>query len=149
METKIQAYLHTVQYYETDQMQVVHHSNYIRWFEEARIDYFDKIGLPYFKLEEDGFIAPVLSVSGRYLSMTRFGEDVYITVRLDSFNGIRFAFSYRVLDKKTGTVRAIGTTEHCFLDQKGKPINFKKNAGNYFALFSSFIGIETQIETES
>ena len=31
-------YMHEVQYYETDAMQIVHHSNYIRWFEEARHD---------------------------------------------------------------------------------------------------------------
>ena len=35
---EIKPYEHIVQYYETDQMKVVHHSNYIRWFEEARID---------------------------------------------------------------------------------------------------------------
>lgn len=40
-------YQHKVQYYETDQMKVVHHSNYIRWFEEARIDYMEQLGMPY------------------------------------------------------------------------------------------------------
>jgi acyl-CoA thioester hydrolase len=44
---KIKVYPHKVQYYETDQMGVVHHSNYIRWFEEARSDFHDQIGISY------------------------------------------------------------------------------------------------------
>ena len=39
------AYQHKVQYYETDQMGIVHHSNYIRWFEEARTDYMERLRL--------------------------------------------------------------------------------------------------------
>lgn len=48
----MEAYVHKVQYYETDQMGVVHHSNYIRWFEEARIDYLDKMGMSYDAVEK-------------------------------------------------------------------------------------------------
>ena len=43
---------HKVQYYETDQMKVVHHSNYIRWFEEARVAFLEEIGCPYDLMEE-------------------------------------------------------------------------------------------------
>ena len=52
-------YEHKVQYYETDQMGIVHHSNYIRWFEEARVDVLDQIGIGYKKMEEAGVISPV------------------------------------------------------------------------------------------
>ena len=47
-------YIHKVQYYETDMMGMVHHSNYIRWMEEARIDFMDKLGFSYRKMEEEG-----------------------------------------------------------------------------------------------
>src|SRR5699024_6892716 len=50
------AYLHTVQYYETDQMGITHHSNYIRWMEEARVVFLDEVGWGYDKLEEMGLI---------------------------------------------------------------------------------------------
>ena len=53
--------LHKVQYYETDQMGVVHHSNYIRWFEEARAEWMEAVGLPYAQLEAEGIASPVLS----------------------------------------------------------------------------------------
>ena len=48
---KLKSYTHKVQYYETDAMAIVHHSNYIRWFEEARLDYLEQIGLPYDEIE--------------------------------------------------------------------------------------------------
>ena len=47
-------YRHIVQYYETDKMGITHHSNYIRWMEEARIDFLSQIGWSYTKLEEKG-----------------------------------------------------------------------------------------------
>ena len=55
-------YLHRVQYYETDMMGVVHHSNYIRWMEEARIDFMDQLGFPYARMEAEGVLSPVKSV---------------------------------------------------------------------------------------
>ena len=48
-------YHHKVQYYETDKMGIVHHSNYIRWMEEARIDFLGQIGWNYKKLEDMGW----------------------------------------------------------------------------------------------
>ena len=74
-------YRHRVQYYETDQMKIVHHSNYIRWFEEARIDYLEKAGISYTGMEERGIVSPVVSVGAKYLRMVRFGDEVRICVR--------------------------------------------------------------------
>ena len=57
---KLKAYEHQTQYYETDQMGVIHHSNYIRWFEEARIDLMRQMGIGYEEMEAQGIISPVL-----------------------------------------------------------------------------------------
>ena len=51
-------YTKTAKYYETDQMGVIHHSNYIRWMEEARVDMLNQIGYPYRRFEEMGYISP-------------------------------------------------------------------------------------------
>ena len=45
------AYIRKVQYHETDKMGITHHSNYIRWMEEARVNYLEQIGWPYDRLE--------------------------------------------------------------------------------------------------
>ena len=52
-------YIRKVQYYETDRMGIVHHSNYIRWFEEARIFYMEKMGYSYSEMEKTGIMIPV------------------------------------------------------------------------------------------
>ena len=53
---KIKPYERNAKYYETDQMGIIHHSNYIRWFEEARVDAMEQAGIPYDKMEEMGII---------------------------------------------------------------------------------------------
>ena len=47
-------YIRKINYYETDKMGITHHSNYIRFMEEARIDFLDQIGCGYAKMERDG-----------------------------------------------------------------------------------------------
>ena len=82
--------LHKVQYYETDQMGVVHHSNYIRWFEEARTDLLERAGLGYDKMEERGIMVPVLAVSCEYKSSVRYGESVAIIPKVEAYTGPAF-----------------------------------------------------------
>ena len=50
----MKGYEHQAQYYETDQMGIIHHSNYIRWFESARIWYMNEIGVDYAEMERQG-----------------------------------------------------------------------------------------------
>ncbi len=72
-------YERKIYYYETDQMKIVHHSNYIRWFEEARIDFMKKMGLPYDEIEKRGILIPVLEASCRYKKAFRYGGNLYDT----------------------------------------------------------------------
>ncbi|MBR5508826.1 MAG: acyl-CoA thioesterase [Lachnospiraceae bacterium] len=119
-------YIHQAQYYETDQMGIIHHSNYIRWMEEARIAYMDEMAFPYKAVEEAGIISPVLSVQCDYKSMTHFGDRVAIEVKLTSYNGLKYTISYVMRDEKTGEVRAEGTSGHCYLNKDGRPVSVKK-----------------------
>lgn len=111
---------HKVQYYETDQMGIVHHSNYIRWFEEARTNIFEKIGAGYADMEQKGILSPVLEVSAKYRSMTRYSEVVQIQMNVKAYNGIRMSLSYVICDKESGEVRCTGESRHCFIDREGK-----------------------------
>ena len=140
----ITAYRRKINYYETDCMQIVHHSNYIRFFEEARIDFLEQIGINYAEIEKMGYIIPVLSVSAEYKSMATFGETVAITVKFEEFSGIRFAFTYQVIDLATGVLRATGKTSHCYL-KDGKPVNLKRQLPEYYASMTSQVGWESKI----
>ena len=119
-------YERTPHYYETDQMKIVHHSNYIRWFEEARIAYLDAVGLRFADQEAQGIVCPVLTVDAKYIRMVRFGDTVEITTRVNLYNGLRWGFSYEVRDKATGELCCTGTSTHCFLNADGKIIRAKK-----------------------
>lgn len=128
-------YEHKTQYYETDQMRIIHHSNYIRWFEEARIDFMDQMGMSYDQMEKMGVIIPVLSVSADYKSMVRFGETVIIQTTISSYNGVKLALDYQVTDQETGDLRTMGSSLHCFLNEAGRPVSLKRTAPVIHQLF--------------
>ena len=119
-------YVHQAQYYETDQMGIIHHSNYIRWMEEARIAYMDEMDFPYKKVEAAGIISPVLFVNCEYKSMTHFGDRVAIEVKLASFKGVKYEIAYTMRDLESREVRAVAISGHCFLKKDGRPANIKK-----------------------
>ena len=119
-------YEHQVQYYETDQMGCVHHSNYIRWFEEIRSNYLEYLGMGYAQMEKEGIISPVLTIEAAYKSMTRYGERVKLQVKIKEYNGIRIRLEYTVTDKESGEIRCTGESSHCFLTREGKPVSLKR-----------------------
>lgn len=134
---KLKAYERKPFYYETDQMGVIHHSNYIRWFEEARTDLMSQMGIGYAQMEKQGIVSPVLSVTCEYKSMTRYGETVVILPVLTFYNGIKMTIQYSVTDKETGELRCVGETRHCFLGRDGKPVSLKKA---YLEMDEMFMG---------
>lgn len=119
-------YVHKVNYYETDKMGITHHSNYIRWMEEARIYFIKNIGYPYDKLEEDGFFSPVIGIKCEYKESTTFNDEVEIEVRIKEFKGVRLIIEYIMKNTKTKNLVLTGISEHCFLGKDGKPIRLNK-----------------------
>lgn len=132
-------YQHKVQYYETDKMGIVHHSNYIRWMEEARIDFLDQIGWNYKAMEDNGIISPVTSVESKYRCNTEFGDVISIEVSVAEFKGIRLKLRYVM--KKGDTVVNEASSEHCFLDTEGKIINIKKVQPEFYEALARYVEV--------
>lgn len=131
-------YSHKVQYYETDKMQVTHHSNYIRWMEEARVDYLEKIGWPYTKLEELGIISPVLTVDGKYKKSTTFNDMIHVDVWIEEFKGVKLKLGY-LMTNDAGEAVFEGHSEHCFLTSAGRPMMIRDTyPGFYEALMNAY-----------
>ena len=105
-------------YYETDGMGIVHHSNYIRWFEEVRVAYMSDRGYPYSRMESEGVMIPVLGIDCKYRIPVKFGQPVLIRGKIDLFDGLRLNVSYEIRDKETGKVHVTGHSEHCFVNAK-------------------------------
>lgn len=131
---------HIVQYYETDQMKIVHHSNYIRWFEEARTWMLEDFGFSYDKWEEEGILIPVLAASAEYKSMVRFGEEVIISTEVTQFSGVKSTIAYEVRDASTNELRTIGETRHAFLAVDTlRPIALKRHHKELYELFNDLV----------
>lgn len=135
----MEAYEHQAQYYETDQMGIIHHSNYIRWMESARIWWMEQMGIDYGRMEQKGIISPVLEVSCKYRSMVHFGESVLIITKIEKYNGIRLELSYQIIDKMSGEVRTTGYSKHCFLDREGKPVSLRKSYPEFDKVFAKYM----------
>ncbi|MCQ2770860.1 MAG: acyl-CoA thioesterase [Clostridia bacterium] len=118
-------YKHRVQYYETDKMGITHHSNYIRWMEEARVDFLEKIGYGYDKLEKDGIISPVVNVNCDYRKPTTFADDITIDVVVEEFKGIKLIIRYTMTNQNNDTV-CTAHSSHCFVNAAGRPIHLSK-----------------------
>lgn len=119
-------YIHKVHYYETDQMKVVHHGNYIHWMEEARIAFLEEIDCSYEKLEQMGLISPIVNVEISYKSPAKFNDDIQINLKITKYDGLVFIVNYQMVNIKTKAVVAIGETKSCFINQDGRLINLAK-----------------------
>ncbi|NLN99018.1 MAG: acyl-CoA thioesterase [Bacteroidales bacterium] len=72
-----------VRYYETDQMGIVHHSNYIRYFECARNNLMKEGGYPIEQCEEEGVTVPIVSVECRYKHPAKMGDTLRVVAMID------------------------------------------------------------------
>lgn len=129
-------YQHKVQYYETDKMGIVHHSNYVRWMEEARVDFLSQIGWDYDKLEASGIISPVTAIACEYKQSAVFPDVITVRVWVEEFKGIRLKINYE-MQKADGTPVLKGHSEHCFLNTAGKVVNVRKE---YPAFYEALVG---------
>ena len=109
-----------VRYVETDRMDVVHHSNYLVWFEAARIEMLDQIGLPYKEIEAQGLFIPVLGANVEYKRPAFFDDRIEVHLHMRDKPRARFHFDYEVL--RGDTKLATGRTIHGFMDKSGKAV---------------------------
>lgn len=135
----IQPYERAINYYETDQMAIVHHSNYIRYMEETRMYYMKQLGLPYEFVEEQGILIPVLGVNVEYKKAIRFGDTVLISECMDQFSQVKFSIQYEIRNKQTGELHATGSSKHCFVDRNLVPVRLKKNYPEIYEKFETMI----------
>ncbi len=130
---------HRVAYYETDQMGIVHHSNYIRWFEEARDEVVRSYGIDYRQIEARGILMPVVHVDCDYKSAAKYGDRVLVCAFPRYFNGIRLRYDYEVRSED-GSLVVTGSSEHCFIDAlTRKPLNLRKRMPEYCAALSRLL----------
>lgn len=135
----IAPYIRKVNYYETDRMGIVHHSNYIRYFEEARLDYLDKAGFDYLALEREGIISPVLSTKCNHKAMAYYGDILLAEVKLTELGNVKYSFSYVITNSETGELLATGTTCHCFINSEKKIVSLKRLKPELYEKMTAYV----------
>ena len=115
-ETKLR-----VQYYETDQMGVVHHSNYIRYFEIGRTEMMSRINLSYKDMEDSGTVMPITNVEVRYCYPAHYDEIICVRSFVKELPKARMTFYYEIYNE-AGKLLADGNTTLAFLNKEtGRP----------------------------
>ena len=126
----------TINYYETDKMGIVHHSNYIRFLEEARCEFLKSLDIPYEDFENNGIMIPVLGVNCSYKHHVTFGDTICIKATISKFTGVQMVVSYVITHKATGDLVMTAETKHCFTDNNLKPVRLKNTFPKAFEKLS-------------
>jgi acyl-CoA thioester hydrolase len=126
-ETKI-----VVRYAETDQMGIVHHSNYLIWFEAGRTDFIKGSKMSYSEMEEEGILIPLAESSCKYIIGAKYEDELIIKTWVKELTPIKVEFNYSVIREKDQKEIAKGSTLHVFVSKNFKIINIKKNHPKIF-----------------
>ncbi|SFP98545.1 acyl-CoA thioesterase [Salibacterium halotolerans] len=116
-----------VRYVETDQMGIVHHSNYVVWCELGRTHLIKEFGFTYKELEDAGIISPVIHVDLHYKTPVRYGDQVKLHTWIETYDGVRVVYGYSIINGDGGRC-AEGTSTHVCVDQESfRPLSIKKH----------------------
>ncbi len=127
---EIRPYCHEVKYYECDRMGITHHSNYIRFMEEARVDWMDQLGFGFDRMEAEGVVSPVVAVECRYKHPSTFKDVIEVTVTVAETTPLKIVFSYDMT--VNGRPVCTGTSTHCFLEN-GRPVSLEHRFPELYA----------------
>ena len=128
-----------VRYAETDQMSVVHHSNYSIWFEAGRTDFIKKMGIPYSKIEESGAMLPLIELRCMFKGFARYEDEIIVKTYIKEHTGTRLLFHYDVYKVGSDMVLTEGETLHAWTNSFLKPVNIKKYKPEIYELIEKAI----------
>ncbi|MEI3604790.1 thioesterase family protein [Pseudogracilibacillus sp. SE30717A] len=128
-----------VRYAETDQMGVVHHANYLVWFEVGRTNFIKQIGLNYAEMEAGEVVSPVVDVELSYKKPAKYGDTVLIKTWLEKYDGVRTTYGYHVLDANEN-ILVTGSTVHVVVNKHTfRPVLLRKTHPEWHAIYMSLV----------
>lgn len=134
-------YRRKAQYHETDQMGIIHHSNYVKWMEEARVAFLDQIGLGYGKVEKLGIVSPVVSISVEYKRQVCFGDEIEIRVEVQKYNSVALELKYEFYNLTRDEVCTTAASRHGFL-KDNKIVSLKRDLPELDGLMTKYIAAQ-------
>ncbi len=107
-------YRRKVTFYETDGMKVVHHANYLKYMEEARVEYLRQGHLDLNELMDEGIVFPIVEVSVKYKKPAHYDDVLLIKTYLRRVDRVRLDFDYEIVLEKTGELLTTGHTVNTY-----------------------------------
>jgi len=110
-----------VRYAETDQMGVVYHGNYARYFEMGRVEWLRNLGVSYKFMEEEGVMLPVVSLTMNYKKPARYDDLLTVRTILKKQESVKIEFDYEIKNEE-GELLTTGNSILVFVNMKtGRP----------------------------
>ena len=128
-----------VRYAETDKMGIVHHSNYLIWFEAGRTDFIKGSSISYSEMEEKGILIPLSESSCKYISGAKYEDELIIKTWIKELTPVKVEFNYSILREKDQKELTKGSTLHVFVNNNFKIINLKKSHPEIFKKLNTLV----------
>lgn len=122
-----------VRYAETDAQQIVHHSSYVIYFEEARSEYIRQRGISYAEMEKVGYFMVVTDITIRYHQAARYDNLLMVRVWIEEQRSRSITFGYEVLNAETSEKLATGTSKHLFVNHDGSVVKIPETWHNWIS----------------
>lgn len=126
----------TARYAETDQMGIIHHSNYAVWFEAGRTDFLKKLGISNTEIEAKGVILPLYEMHCKFKAPAKYEDEIIVITSLKQISRVRLCFSYQVVNAVDHKLLATGETMHAWTDKTLKPINADKIISGIYSVIN-------------
>lgn len=105
---------HRVNFFDTDAMAVVHHANYIRWFEIGRVDFLRKAQITLTEMMDDNYVFPIVDVQVKYISSGHYDEVLVIRTIPVALTKAKMAFNYEIYRQSDNVLLVKGYTQNVF-----------------------------------
>ena len=130
-----------IRYGETDMMGIVHHANYVLYFEDARTRLLEELGYPYERIEREGFQSPVVSVELHYGKPLHYGDKPVVRTKVAALTQMKVVFSYEIFESQEAMESGAkpscsGKSVHCIVEAATfKPVSMKKAIPELYLLY--------------
>ena len=130
-----------IRYGETDMMGIVHHANYVLYFEDARTRLLEELGYPYERIEREGFQSPVVSVELHYGKSLHYGDKPVVRTKVAALTQMKVVFSYEIFESQEAMESGAkpscsGKSVHCIVEAATfKPVSMKKAIPELYLLY--------------
>ncbi|MBR6711828.1 MAG: acyl-CoA thioesterase [Selenomonadaceae bacterium] len=109
--------LYRVKFFDTDVMGVVHHANYIRWFETGRVEFLRELGIDLNEMMSDGILFPIVEITAKFHAPAKFDDELEIITTAEALTKAKMKFDYVIRKRGEEKILAEGTSLNVFTNE--------------------------------